>query len=102
MKTHSTIIRTLITEKSSNIQAGGSYTFEIAKDATKIDVKNAVRDLYGVEVDKVTVMRVPKKTRTVGRGREWTKRPVYKKAIVRLKGKKTIDPNKIKEIKKKK
>lgn len=95
MKTFDTIIRSKVTEKGSMQQAIGQYTFEVNRNATKIDIKNAVKALYGAEVDKVRIMISPKKTRLVGRGRLWTKRPLTKKAIVTLKGKKTIDPNKI-------
>ena len=99
MKTYSTIIRSLTTEKSSEQQVGGQYTFQVSKDATKVDVKHAVKTLYGVDVAKVRMMLVPSKQRLVARGRMWTKRPVMKKALVTLKDKKTIDPNKIKGMK---
>ncbi len=102
MKNYSTIIQSIITEKSSAQQALGQYTFLVRRDATKIDVKMAVKAIYGVDAAKVRTIITPKKVRLVGRGREMTKRPLFKKAIVRLKGKQTIDPNKIKEIKPKK
>lgn len=102
MKDFQTIIRSLTTEKSSNQQIGGQYTFQVQKDATKVDVKNAIKAIYGVDADKVRIMTSPSKKRLVARGRFWTKRPLMKKAIVTLKGKKTIDPNKIKESKSKK
>jgi len=102
MKIYNTIIRSLTTEKSSEQQVGGQYTFQVSKDATKIDVKQAVKTIYGVDVDKVRIIRTPSKKRLIARGRQWTKRPIMKKALVTLKGKKTIDPNKIKESKSKK
>lgn len=102
MDNYSTIIRSLITEKSSAQQANGQYMFQINPKATKVDVKNAIKTLYGADVDKVRIMITPSKKRLVARGRHWTKRPVIKKALVTMKGKKTIDPNKIKESKSKK
>ncbi len=92
-----------MTEKSSTAQAEGRYTFIIKRSATKIDVKHAVKAIYGVEVKDVKIIVVPKKTRLMGKGKLWNKRPVYKKAIVTLKDKKTIDPSKLilKETKKK-
>ncbi|MFH1533449.1 MAG: 50S ribosomal protein L23 [Nitrospirota bacterium] len=99
MDSYSTIIRPLTTEKSSEQQANGQYMFQISKTATKVDVKHAVKDLYGVDVDKVRILIAPSKKRLVAKGRHWTKRPVMKKALVTMKGKKTIDPNKIKESK---
>ena len=95
MKTHSTIIRSVVTEKSSSQQAAGQYTFVVSKGATKIDIKNAVKAIYGVDVEDVKTSIMPKKTRMLKGKYEWVKRPVFKKAIVTLKGKKTIDPNKI-------
>lgn len=95
MKTNSIIIQSIITEKSSGQQANGQYTFHVKKDSSKIDIKNAVKAIYGVEVENVKTSIMPKKTRILKGKYEWAKRPVYKKAIVTLKGKKTIDPNKI-------
>lgn len=100
MKTHGIIIRTLITEKSSRHQEIKQYTFEVGAQATKTRIKHAIKEIYGVEVDKVRLMITPPKSRMMKRGQEWVKRPKMKKAIVTLKGKKTIDPNKIKEHKK--
>lgn len=99
MKPYETIIRSLVTEKSSNLQSKGQYSFEVRRDATKIDVKHAVKAIYGVEVKDVKISILPKKTRLIGRGRVLTKRPVTKKAFVTLKDKKTIDPFKIKGTK---
>ncbi len=96
------IIRPIVTEKGSVQQSGGQYAFVVAKTATKVDIKNAVRELYGVEVKEVKTMLQPGKSRMVRRGKEWVKRPVMKKALVTLKDKKTIDPNKFESKSKKK
>jgi len=89
------IIRNITTEKSSNAQAIKQYTFAVKRTATKIDIKKAIEEIYGVEVKNVRVMVTPKKTRLIGKGKLWTKRPVAKKAIVTLKNGKTLDPSKI-------
>lgn len=102
MKYFSPIIQTIITEKSSAKQADGTYTFLVRKDANKIEIKNAIRDLYGAEVKKIRTMLVSKKTRLVKGIYKWAKRPAYKKALVTLKAKTTIDPNKIGAEKKEK
>lgn len=104
MDQYSTIIRPLTTEKSSAQQANGQYMFQVSKTATKVDVKNAVKAIYGVDAAKVRMIIAPSKQRQVARGRQWTKRPVMKKALVTMKDKKAIDPNKIstKESKSKK
>ena len=99
MKIFDIIIRPLITEKSSDQQANKQYTFVVNKTATKIDIKHAIKEIYGVEVKEVKIMITPKKSRLIRRGRLWTKRPPRKKAIVTIKGNKTIDPNKINSAK---
>ncbi|MBU1151384.1 50S ribosomal protein L23 [Patescibacteria group bacterium] len=99
MKTFKTIIKAIMTEKSSRAQEKGKYTFMIKRDASKTDVKNAVKEIYGAEVATVRTALVPKKVRLVGRGKSLTKRSYHKKAIVTLKGGKTIDINKFKATK---
>jgi large subunit ribosomal protein L23 len=101
MKDYSTIIQPIVTEKSANAQTRGQYTFLVQKTATKIDIKHAVKRLYGVDVDNVRTMVAPKKVRLIKGRYQMTKRPVMKKAIVTLKNKKTIDPNKLKGASKK-
>ncbi len=83
---HDVIRRPLITEKS-NYQSGylNQYVFEVAPDATKTQVKDAVETLFDVGVERVNVINVPPK-----RSRRWRSRRVsirrsgYKKAIVTL------------------
>ncbi len=99
MKTLSPIIGSMVTEKSSMAQSIGKYTFVVSKDATKIDIKNAIKKLYGADVASVNIMVTPKKIRVLKGKYDWNKRPSYKKAVITLKGKKTIDPNKLKEQK---
>lgn len=99
--TYTTIIRSVVTEKSSQAQTSGQYTFLVNKDASKIDVKNAVKELYGVDVESVRTIITPRKVRLLKGRYEMIKRPNYKKAIVTLKGKKAIDPNKLEFPKKK-
>lgn len=100
MQQYTTIIKPVVTEKASNQQAKGQYTFVVRKDATKIDVKLAIKTLYGVDVETVRTSILPSKSRLISRGREWKKRSVTKKAVITLKGKQTIDPNKLHDSKK--
>lgn len=102
MNIHSAIIKSHLTEKSSSEQSHGRYSFLVRREATKVDIKNAVKSIYGVEAKSVKTMIAPKKTRLIKNRYALTKRPSLKKAIVTLKGKATIDPNKIKEAKSKK
>jgi|SRR3990167_929095 len=60
----STILRhARITEKASMHQGLGVYTFDIARAATKRDVMQAVRAVYGVTPHKVRVVSIPTKSR---------------------------------------
>lgn len=87
------IRRPIITEKtayqSSNLN---QYAFEVHKSATKAQVRNAVEDLFDVEVDKVNIINVPaKRTRRGLSRRIVTRRTAYKKAVVTLAAGETID-----------
>ncbi|MBO4344051.1 MAG: 50S ribosomal protein L23 [Clostridia bacterium] len=84
MKTaHDVIIRPIITEASMSRLADKKYTFEVASDANKIEIKKAVEEIFKVKVDKVNTISVKSKEKRVGyhlgRTSEW------KKAIVTLK-----------------
>ena len=76
------ILKPVITEKSMDDLQEGKYTFKVAKDATKPEIKKAVEKLFGVEVDKVTTMNVNGKMKRLGRYEGMTSS--WKKAIVTL------------------
>ncbi len=93
------IKRPVITEKSSLTEQLNKHTFVVHSKATKIDIKNAFRTLYGVEVVSVNTIKTPSKTR-LGKGRRpIVKRPVSKKVVITLKPGQKFDFNKIKEVK---
>jgi len=75
--------RPLITEKNATLQAQGKYAFEVAGEANKHQIKQAVEKAFKVEVMAVNVMTVPGKGRRL-RGRQVLTRS-WKKAIVTLK-----------------
>ena len=75
-------LRPIITEESMGATALKKYTFKVAKDATKIDIKRAVEELFGVEVAKVNTMNCRGRERRQGRFVGTT--PAWKKAIVTL------------------
>ncbi len=83
MHLYAVLRRPLITEKNTMLQAQGKYAFEIAKEANKPQVKQAVEKAFKVKVLAVNVMTVPGKTRRVGRRQVLTQS--WKKAIVTLK-----------------
>ena len=51
------IIKPIMTEKSYSEIANGKYTFEVAINSTKVEIKNAVEELFGVKVLKVNTLR---------------------------------------------
>jgi large subunit ribosomal protein L23 len=77
------LIRPIITERSVSGHDHMRYTFEVLRDANKIEIKHAVEKIYGVQVDRVRTMRVPGKKRRVGVNVGYTSD--WKKAIVILK-----------------
>ena len=83
MDLYEVLRRPLITEKSTTLQAQGKYAFEVAREATKPQIKQAVEKAFKVGVTAVNVVTVPGKTRRLGR-RLLPARP-WKKAIVTLK-----------------
>lgn len=79
-----------ITEKTMDLREmtkdddeGEILTFKVAREATKIDIKNAVEEIFGVKVDRVRTMKYKGKMKRQGRfeGR----RAAWKKAYVTLK-----------------
>ena len=84
MHLYEVLRRPLITEKNTAIQAPqGKYAFEVASEANKEQVKQAVEKAFNVSVTQVNVMTVPGKGRRL-RGR-LVMSPSWKKAIVTLK-----------------
>ena len=67
MKTaHDIILKPVITENSMAGIADKKYTFKVATDATKIDIANAVEELFGVKVAKVNTISVRGRYRRQG------------------------------------
>jgi len=89
MNAHDVIIRPIVSEKSYDLMEQNRYTFEVAKDAKKEQIAQAVTEVFGVTVLKVNTMNVSGKPRRLrynkGLSRSW------KKAIVTVKAGDTID-----------
>ena len=79
------IVRPVVTEKSNDAMQEGKYTFEVNKNATKVEIANAVEKLFEVKVLKVNTISVKGKSKRVGYHQGKTSD--WKKAIV------TIDTN---------
>lgn len=94
MKVLYTVKRPIVTEKALKESEKMKYTFYVHKAATKIDIKRALKEIYGHEVATVQVSVMPVKKRSYGR-KEIIKRPEMKKAMVTFKGRKKVDVTKI-------
>ena len=78
------IIRPVITERSMGGIATGKYTFEVAKDANKIEIAEAVEILFpGTKVASVNTMHVRGKQKRMGKNVGMTRS--WKKAVVTIK-----------------
>ena len=83
MKTpYDVIIKPIISERSMDLAPEKKYTFKVAVDANKTEIKQAIEEIFDVEVKKVNVANFQGKLKRLGRtiGR----RAAYKKAIVTL------------------
>jgi large subunit ribosomal protein L23 len=77
------IKRPIISEKSTALaEVGGRYAFEVAPQANKTEIKDAVQRLFNVKVRAVRTMMVHGKLKRTARAQ--TKKPNWKKAIVTL------------------
>lgn len=84
MKTAYDIIkRPIITEQSMAETGDKKYTFEVARDANKIEIAKAVEEIFGVKVKKVNTLNMQGKVKRTGRYPEG-RRPAWKKAMVSL------------------
>ena len=85
------ILRPIITEQSMEHLDLKKYVFEVARDANKIEIGNAVEEIFGVQVDKVTTLNMKGKEKRTGRYPAGYRR-AWKKAVVKLTdGSKTIE-----------
>ena len=83
MKTSYDIIRRpIITEKSALLAEKAVYTFEVAKDANKVEIKKAIEEIFNVKVVAIRTVNVHRKAKRMSRYEGF--KTAYKKAIVRL------------------
>ena len=74
--------RPIITEQSMDQVADKKYTFEVATDANKIEIKKAIEEIFKVKVEKVTTINYDGKPKRMGV--HSGKRADWKKAVVKL------------------
>ena len=79
---YNVIIRPVVSERTFDLMGQNKYTFEVAKDAPKEEIRDAVEKIFNVHVVKVNTVNVKPKNKRVrmqqGKTRQW------KKAIVTI------------------
>ena len=83
------LVRPLVTEKSAIAESANKYSFEVADSANKLQIKQAIKQIYGVMPTNVNVINVEGKA--VRFGRMQGRRSCFKKAIITLPQGKAID-----------
>ncbi|MBE5735329.1 MAG: 50S ribosomal protein L23 [Clostridiales bacterium] len=83
MKAYDVIIKPILTEKSYVDIANKKYTFLVAKNTNKVEVRQAVEEIFGVKVESVNIANINGKLKRQGRTQGYTSD--YKKAYVQLK-----------------
>ena len=76
------IIKPVVTEKSVDLMQENKYCFKVAKDANKIEIKNAIEEIFKVTVVNVNTVNVHGKMKRMGRTQGLT--ASWKKAVVTL------------------
>jgi large subunit ribosomal protein L23 len=61
------VIKPVISETSMDITADKKYTFKVARNANKTQVKQAIEEIFSVKVEKVNVMNVKGRVKKVGK-----------------------------------
>ncbi len=79
---HDIIIEPIITENSMIEMENKKYTFVVNRRANKIEIRQAVEEIFGVEVEKVNTINMAGKIKRMGATQG--KRADWKKAIVKL------------------
>ena len=85
------IIRPVVSEKSYGLLDNGVYTFVVAPDANKVEIRQAIEAIFSVKVTKVNTLNRKGKRKLNRRARTFGKRPDLKRAVVTLAEGETID-----------
>ncbi len=89
MDKYQIVKRPIVSEKSTKLAEERKYTFEVDRNANKIQIKQAIEELFGVKVEKVNVINGIPKARRMGLHSGFKAR--ITKAIVTLKEGNKID-----------
>lgn len=91
MKLPFIIKKPIITERSMALAAENVYTFEVVRSATKGQIKKAMSDYFGVDVESVRTTIIKGKTKRVGRLKKSVTMADGKKAIIKIKAGQKLD-----------
>ena len=83
------LLAPVVSEKSYSLITDRKYTFKVHKDAHKTQVRQAVEQLFDVQVETVNIVKVQAKPKR--RGLSKGVKPGWKKAIVKLREGHTIE-----------
>ncbi len=83
MNVYQVLKRPILTEKTDWQRGDNQYVFEVDRRANKLQIRDAVEVLFGVQVESVNTLLVPAKRRRLGR-KQIVTRPAWKKAVVTL------------------
>ena len=83
------LIAPIVSEKSYNLIDGNKYTFRVHKDAHRLQVRQAVEELFDVHVESVNIAHVKPKPKR--RGLMKGRKPGWKKAIVQIRAGESIE-----------
>lgn len=89
MNANDILIRPIISEKSTELMELNKYVFEVSMKSNKLMVRQAVKDLFGVQPERVNIMRVRGKRKRIRY--QYGKTAAWKKAIITLKEGDKID-----------
>ncbi|NLV67402.1 MAG: 50S ribosomal protein L23 [Spirochaetes bacterium] len=82
MNANDIIIRPVISEKSTELMESRKYVFQVARDANKLMIARAMKELFNVTPEKVNIINMRGKNRRLRY--RMGKRAAWKKAIVTL------------------
>lgn len=91
MNARDVILAPVVSEKSYAEMEKGHYTFRVHPDANKIQIRQAVEEIFGVKVTRVNTLNRPGKRKRNRRTFTFGKRPDTKRAIVTLAEGQSID-----------
>jgi large subunit ribosomal protein L23 len=83
------VIRPVVSEKSYVLASADKYTFRVHPDAHKTQIRQAVEQLFDVNVENVNIVKVQSKPKR--RGISVGRRPGWKKAIVQVREGQSIE-----------